>query len=130
MNIEEYLQVGNTSQATFKVEEQHTAPHVGSGSVRVLATPWMISFMEITARKMLDEQLPEGYASVGTMVHVHHRAPSKLGSTVRAQVEIQSIERSKVLFIVAVLESDNVIGEGTHERFVIEVARFMRRVEE
>ncbi len=110
------------------VEERHTAAHVGSGTVRVLATPWMIAFMEINARKLLDEHLPEGYSSVGVLVNVRHLSPSRLGSTVLAKANIEGIEKNTVTLAVEVWEGETLIGKGTHERVVIEVERFLRRV--
>lgn len=128
MDITKFLQVGLGREETFMVEERHTAAHVGSGTVRVLATPWMIAFMEINARKLLDEHLPEGYSSVGVLVNVRHLSPSRLGSTVLAKANIEGIEKNTVTLAVEVWEGETLIGKGTHERVVIEVERFLRRV--
>ena len=128
MDTQEFIQPGLKSQKEFVVEERYTASHVGSGSVKVLATPMMIAFMEITACEMLDEHLPEGFSSVGTHVNVRHTAPSKLGATVRVEVEVQAVEGSKVDLSVAVWDGEQQVGGGTHERFVIEVERFLKRL--
>jgi predicted thioesterase len=128
MEPSEFIQPGLEKEETFTVEEQHTAAHVGSGTVRVLATPWMIAFMEITARKLLDEHLPDGYSSVGVLVNVRHLAPASLGSQVIANARVQDVDGNRVTLAVEVREGDKRIGAGLHERHVIEVERFLKRV--
>jgi fluoroacetyl-CoA thioesterase len=129
MELAEILQVGMTREEIFSVGSEHSAAHVGSGSARVLATPWMIAFMERTARDLLAEVLPEGYSSVGVHVNVRHLAPSPIGSRVRARVEVAAIEGVKVDFTVGAWDDQELVGEGTHQRVVIEEARFLQRVE-
>lgn len=128
MDFEEIIQPGMSKEETFLVEEQHTAIHVGSGSLRVLATPWMIAYMERVARKFLGELLPQGYSSVGVHVDVSHLAPSPVGSQVKARVEILSVEGSKINFIIEAWDEEEKIGTGQHQRVVIDEARFLRRV--
>ena len=127
MDTNKNLKPGLTHQMEFLVENEHTAAHLGSGTVRVLSTPTMILFMERTARIMMDEYLPDTHSSVGSLVNVRHLAPSPIGSTVRAEVEITAVDGNKVMLNVAVFEEDKVIGEGQHERFVIDKERFLNR---
>ncbi|MDH5505665.1 MAG: thioesterase family protein [Anaerolineae bacterium] len=129
MDLTAYIQPGLSRQQNFDVQEKHTAPHVGSGAMRVLATPWMIAFMEITARILLDEHLPPGHSSVGVLVNVRHLAPSALGSTVQARVAVEQVERSLVTLAVAVWDQDEQIGSGWHERHIIDVQRFLKRLD-
>jgi predicted thioesterase len=128
MDLNQILQPGLSREETFVVEEQHSAIHVGSGSLRVLATPWLITFMERTARLLLSERLPPGYSSVGVHVDVYHLAPSPVGAVVRARAEVQSIEGMRVNFIVQAWDNQEKIGEGSHQRVVIDEGRFLRRV--
>lgn len=128
MDLTQILKPGLSREETFVVEEQHTAIHVGSGSLRVLASPWMIAFMERAARALLAEHLPAGYSSVGVHVDVRHLAPSPVGSVVRARAEVQSIDGLRVNFIVQAWDGQEKIGEGTHQRVVIDEGRFLRRV--
>jgi fluoroacetyl-CoA thioesterase len=128
MDFEELFRPGMSQEETSLVEEQHTAAHVGSGSMRVLATPWMIAFMEHVARKLMGEHLPEGYSSVGVRVDVSHLAPTPVGSWVKARAEIISVEGSKVNFKVEAWEGEEKIGDGQHQRVVIDEARFFRRI--
>jgi len=129
MDLTEILQPGTRNEDRFTVTEQLTAYHVGSGSARVLATPWMIAYMERTAHRLLTCCLPEGYSSVGTLVNVRHLAPTPLGAEVRVVAEVLSLEENRVYFAIRAWDDVELIGEGEHERAVIEEARFLRRVE-
>jgi predicted thioesterase len=129
MDVNEYLQAGLSREDTFTIEEKHTAPHVGSGVVRVLGTPCLIAFMEITSRKLLDEHLPEGFSTVGVLVNVRHLAPSAIGSSVHVRVEVQEVDGNKVMLEVDARDGEDVFGKGLHERYVIDVQRFLKRVE-
>jgi fluoroacetyl-CoA thioesterase len=128
MEISDYIRPGITREQTIIITEEHTAAHVGSGSLRVLATPWMIAFIEKNARIMLDEYLPEGYSTVGVLVNVRHLAPSAVGNAVRVIAEVKSVEGSKVILGVAAWDGEEQIGAGIHERFVIDVERFLKRI--
>ena len=128
MNTNEYIKVGMREEIVVEVEEQHTAAHVGSGSLRVLATPIMIAFMEQAARDLLGKHLPAGYSSVGVHVDVRHLAPTPLGSTVRVQCEVLAVDGSKVNFSVQAWDTVEQIGDGKHQRVVINEERFLNRV--
>ena len=129
MNLSELIHIGQRNEDRFTVTEQITAYQVGSGSARVLATPWMIAYMERTAHRLLTCCLPEGHTSVGTLVNVRHLAATPLGGEVRVEVEVLSMEGNRVYFSVRAWDEVELIGEGEHERAVIETARFLRRVE-
>ena len=129
MDIAEVIQKGMTREEIFQVAEEHTALTVGSGASRVLATPWMIAFMERVAHRLLAENLPAGESSVGVLVDVHHLAPTPIGAEVRVQVEIVTLEGARVNFSVQAWDQAEKIGEGCHQRVVINEARFLRRVE-
>lgn len=128
MEVKEIIHPGMTLEKTFVVEEQHMAPHLGSGSLRVLATPVMISFMEGISHQLLAQYLPEGYSSVGTHVDVHHLAATPLGGTVRVKTEVMQVDGIRVQFNVNAWDEHEQIGSGLHERAVIDHARFMRRI--
>jgi predicted thioesterase len=130
MEWADILKVGMRREDVFAVQDEHSASHVGSGSARVLATPWMIAFMERTARDLLADVLPEGYSSVGVHVDIRHLAPSPIGSQVRTLVAITAIQGSKIDFTVHAWDEQELVGEGSHRRVVIEEARFLQRVSE
>jgi predicted thioesterase len=121
------IPIGAAREETFLVEEQHTAYHIGSGDARVLATPWMISFMERVANRLLDTYLPEGYLSVGIHVDVKHLAPTPLHTNVHVQAEVLEVKGNRVLFRVSVRDALELLGEGTHWRAIVERERYMRR---
>lgn len=128
MDLATLFQPGMTHEEQFVVEERFLAPHVGSGAIRVLATPWMIGFMEATAHRLLAQHLPEDFSSVGTHVDVRHLAPTPMGDTVRFQAEVLSVDGYRVTFAIRGWDSHELIGEGVHERAVIDVPRFLKRV--
>ena len=129
MDFHKTVHEGLSRQETFLVEEEHAAASVGSGASRVLATPWMIAFMERVAYRLLAGHLAAGESSVGVLVNVRHLAPTPVGTSVRVQAEASEIKGSRVTFIVQAWDQDEKIGEGSHQRVVIDEARFLRRVE-
>jgi fluoroacetyl-CoA thioesterase len=129
MQLTDTIHPGMTSEESFVVEERQLAPHVGSGALRVLATPWLIALMEGVSHRLLVKHLPEGYSSVGVHVDMRHLAPTPLGDTVRIRTEVLSVDGWNVAFAVNAWDSKELIGECKHERFVIDIARFLKRVE-
>ncbi len=99
-----------------------------AGRCRVLATPWMIAYMERAARDFLSERLPEGFTSVGVRVDVQHLAPSLVGSEVRVFARVLSLDGNRVSFSVEAWDGPEQIGVGEHQRVVVDEARFLRRV--
>jgi predicted thioesterase len=129
MDLSALIKPGMSLETTFQVEAQHSAAHIGSGSLRVLATPVMIAFMESTSHRLLAQRLPAGYSSVGMLVNVRHLAPTPLGSSVRVLSEVLEVDGLRVTFSVQAWDQSEQIGDGQHQRMVIEEARFLRRVE-
>ncbi len=129
MKTENSLKPGMEAEQVFVVKGEHSAEHVGSGSLRVLATPSMIGFMERVARDLMERQLSEGKSSVGVHVDVRHLAATPIGSSVRVACAITGIEGRRVEFAVEAWDEVEKIGEGRHVRYVIDVARFLERVE-
>ena len=128
MDAKEFIKSGMSEEIQVVVEEQHTAAHVGSGSLRVLATPAMIGFMERAARDLLAKHLPEGYSSVGVHVDVRHLAPTPMGSSVRVRCEVLEVDELRVNFSVEAWDAAEKIGKGRHQRVVVDEARFLKRV--
>jgi fluoroacetyl-CoA thioesterase len=124
------LKTGMKGTVELLVGEEHTAPRVGSGRVKVLATPVMINVIEAAALAAVEHLLPEGYQSLGTRLDVRHFAATPVGMRVRAEVEVTKIEGRTITFRVAVSDEKEPIGDGTHERMAVNVARFDVRVQE
>ncbi len=101
---------------------------LGLDSARILGTPFMIMLMEITSRNCVKGHLPEGYDTVGTVVNVKHVAATPIGAKVRFTSELIGISGKRVMFKVEAFDETEMIGEGEHERAIIEVARFAQRV--
>ncbi|HEX9616011.1 MAG TPA: thioesterase family protein [Anaerolineales bacterium] len=129
MDLIQILRPGMQREETFRVEEEHAAIHIGSGSSRVLATPWMIAFMERVSHRLVSENLPQGYSSVGVVVDVRHLAPTPIGGTVRVRAEIIELNGLNVALVVQAWDESELVGEGRHQRVVIDEARFLKRVE-
>jgi predicted thioesterase len=123
------VQVGQVGEQTVVVEEALLATHLGSGGIGVYATPAMIALMEGAAVAAIDPGLPEGQASVGVALKVRHLAATPPGQRVRARAEVTAVEGRKVTLHVQAWDESELIGKGTHTRYVIDVARFMARVQ-
>ena len=129
MDLPSKLQPGLAGRAELIVGEQHTAPRIGSGLVHVLATPVMINLFEAAALDALDRHLPPGYQSLGTVLNVRHIAATPVGMRVVAEARIVRIEKRTVFFEVNAKDESELIGDGTHERVVVNVAKFDQRVQ-
>jgi predicted thioesterase len=123
------LPAGLTGTAELMVGEQHTAPRIGSGRIRVLATPVMINLIEAAALAAVEQSLPEHHQSLGTHLDVTHVAATPVGMKVRATAEVLKVEGRTIFFRVRCDDERELIGEGTHERVVVNVERFDARVQ-
>jgi len=123
------IKPGLTGSATLVVADEHTAPRVGSGRVRVLATPVMINLIEAAALEAVEGLLPAGHQSLGTVLNVRHIAATPVGMRVTAQVEVVAVEGRTIRFRVEAHDERELIGDGTHERVVVNVAKFDLRVQ-
>jgi fluoroacetyl-CoA thioesterase len=99
--------------------------HLGPGP-GVLSTPAMLGLMEQTSLRSVMPHLDEGEQTVGTMVHIWHRAAVKIGEKVKVHAKLIERDRRKLLFELKVSWGDTVIGDGTHERFVIDLNKFKK----
>jgi fluoroacetyl-CoA thioesterase len=123
------LRPGLSGHAELVVGEEHTAPRVGSGKVHVLATPVMINLIEAAALAAVEHLLPEGYQSLGTRLDVRHIAATPVGMRVRASAVVESFSGKTIRFRVEARDERELIGDGTHERVIVNVAKFDQRVQ-
>lgn len=119
---------GLKGSVKLTVGEEHTAPSVGSGAIHVLGTPVMINLMEAAALAAAEHLLPEGHQSLGIHLDVSHLAATPVGMKVTATAEVTAVEGNRVKFRVEAHDEADLIGEGTHERIVVNVERFDKRV--
>ena len=123
------LKPGLEGHAEIVVGEEHTAPRIGSGRVRVLATPVMINLMEAAALNAVERLLPSGHQSLGTRLEVGHYAATPVGMRLRATAELLKIEGRNLHFRVEAFDERERVGDGLHIRVVVNVARFDERVQ-
>lgn len=123
------IKPGLSGSASLVVGVEQTAPRIGSGRVPVLATPVMINLMEAAALQAAEHLLPDGHQSLGIHLDVKHFAATPVGMRVTATAEVVSVEGRNVMFKVAAVDERETIGEGLHERVIVNVARFDQRVQ-
>ena len=111
------------------VTAANVATTVGSGRVEVFATPMMIALIEKAAIMSVDPFLEKGQSTVGTQVNVSHVAATPVGMKVWAETEVVGVDRRRITFSVKAYDERGLIGEGTHERFVVEVEKFQAKAE-
>lgn len=118
------IKIGARFEKEITVQEKHLAINVGSGDVSVFATPMMLSLMEEVSAKCLLTFLDEGMTSVGTSICSSHAAATPLGMKVKATAEITAVDGRKVSFSIKAEDEKSLIGEGTHERFIVDREKF------
>ena len=122
------LKIGLMFEISEEVTLNNTASALGSGGIDVYATPAMIALMEKAAMNAVQPALVEGLSTVGTMVNIKHMAATPVGMTVTAKAELIEVSEKRLLFKVEAFDGKDKIGEGTHERFIISVEKFISRV--
>ena len=123
------LRTGLKGSAELVIGEEHTAPFVGSGRVRVLATPVMINLMEAAALDAVEKLLPPGHQSLGIRLDVRHYAATPVGMRVSVTAELVKVDGRTLDFRVEARDEKEAIGDGLHQRVVVNVARFDQRVQ-
>ncbi|MGE5645537.1 MAG: thioesterase family protein [Acidobacteriota bacterium] len=124
------IPVGAQREENLLVTGDVAISFLGVEAARVLSTPHLIGFLEMTSRNLIKQYLPPGEDSVGTIVNVRHLAATPIGMQVRLRAEVISVEGRRVTCRVEAWDEREKAGEGIHERFVVDVARFATRVQE
>lgn len=123
------IQPGMINEMIVMVAESDTARVSGGESLPpVLSTPRLISFMERTAHYGVLPHLQDGQSTVGTLVNVRHLAATPVGMQVRFRAELVEVDRRRLRFTVEAWDEMEKIGEGEHERFIIDQGRFNERL--
>ncbi|MDE6568594.1 MAG: thioesterase family protein [Lachnospiraceae bacterium] len=123
------LEVGMTGHQELTVTEELTAKAMGSGELRVFATPAMLALMEKTAYQSVADALEEGSGSVGTMVQLSHSAASPVGMKVVCDSKLTAIDGRKLTFSIEARDESGVIGQATHERFIVYNDKFQAKAD-
>lgn len=119
------LQKGLTAKTETTVTDKDTADSLGSGGVKVFATPVMVSLMENAALTAVDIHLPKGYATVGTRIDVRHTSATPVGMKVYAVARLKETDGKRLIFDVEAYDEKERIGQGSHERYIVNMQRFM-----
>ena len=122
------IEVGLKYQSSVVVSEDNTAQTLGSGDMPVFATPAMIALMENAAMNAVASALAEGATTVGTMMKSSHIKASALGATITAEAELVAVDGRRLTFVVKAWDDKGVIGEGEHERFIVDRERFLSKL--
>lgn len=118
------LETGIKGSVSCTVTENDTAKALGSGGLDVLSTPKLIALMENASLLLVRPYLDEGMDTVGTQLNVKHLAATPVGMTVRAEAELIEIDRRRLVFSVKAWDEVELVGEGTHERFIVDMKKF------
>ena len=124
-----HIRIGATREETRVVGDDNAITFLGPEGPRVLSTPRMIGYMEGTSRNLVLEMLGPGHDTVGTHVNVSHCGAAPMGATIVFFAELTAIRERRVEFHVRATMGDKIIGEGAHERAIIDVRRFKQQVE-
>ena len=124
------IPVGTRGEQKLLVTSEVAINFLGMEGARVLSTPHMIGFMERTCRDTVLPLLDPGYDTVGTHVNVAHLAAAPMGMSVTFQAEVLEVNERRIQFRVEAWDEKEKIGEGTHERAIINIAKFATRLAE
>lgn len=121
------MTIGTKHEVSITVTTDVTAAKMKSGSLEVLATPYMVALMEQAASELCDKFVPEGISTVGTALNISHLAPTPVGGKVKAVATLTAFDGRKASFDVEAYDDLGLIGKGTHERFTIKIESFMKK---
>lgn len=123
------IKVGVTGETKDVVNESNIAKTLRSGELKVYATPAMVALMEEAAYKSIQDELEEGKGSVGILMNIKHLASTPIGMEVIAKSELIEIDRKRMVFKVEAFDERGKIGEGIHERFIIDNEQFQNKTD-
>lgn len=119
--------VGMKGRAEAVADEDSSAQAAGSGTLPVFATPWMCALMEKASWTAVAPGLDKGESTVGTQLSITHSSATPLGLKVWAESEVTLVDGKRVEFQVAAYDEKGLIGQGTHQRFVVTDERFLAK---
>ena len=121
------LETGIKGTRTVTVSEDNTAKAMGSGTLDVFATPALIALMEETCWRSVANELEEGSGTVGTLLEIKHTAPTPVGMKVTCESTLTEVDGRRLVFEVIARDAKGVVGEGKHERFIIQNEKFQMK---
>lgn len=123
------LEIGMKGYQEFVVSEKDTAKVHKSGTLDVLATPVLVALMEETAWKSVAEQLELGMGTVGIKMYMQHLAPTPIGMKVWCESILEEVDGRKLVFSITAYDESGKIGEGRHDRFIVEEEKFQKKAD-
>ena len=123
------IEIGIKGHQETTVTAADVTSSVGSGTLQVFATPIMVALMEKAAFLSIEPFLERGQSSVGTRINIEHVRSTAMGKKVWAESEVIAVDRRKLSFKVAAYDEKGLIGQGEHERFIIDIEKFLSKVE-
>ena len=122
------LEPGATNAIAIVVDESMTADRFGNSGVQVLATPMLVSYFELAAHQLAMRALGPGQGTVGSHIDIRHLAATPIGMRVTFRATLAERDGRRLVFRVEADDDHERVGEGTHERFVVDMKRFMGRI--
>ncbi len=123
------IEAGIKGKEELIVCDENSALAMGSGTLKVFATPSMAALMELTAWKSVAPYLEEGQCTVGTKLNLNHTASTPIGMKVFCESELVAVEERKLVFKIIVKDECGVIGDSEHERFIVEDVKFQNKTD-
>ncbi|MBR1820594.1 MAG: thioesterase family protein [Clostridia bacterium] len=121
------MEIGMKFRQSRMVTEDVTAASFGEGLMPVLATPYLVAFLEDTAAACVEGELPDTQITLGTAVNIRHLSATPVGMTVTCEAELIEIDRRRLNFAVRAWDETGLVSEGTQERFIVDKARFIEK---
>ncbi|QSX05504.1 thioesterase family protein [Sedimentibacter sp. zth1] len=122
------LKIGLTNKFEKVVTKDDSAIKLGSGTLEVFSTPMMVAMMECASKDLVQPFLPEGFSTVGIGLNIKHIAATKVGKKVWAIAKLVEIDRKRLVLSIEAFDEDKKIGEGTHERYIVENEKFIGKL--
>lgn len=124
------IPVGSVRKDVYEVKKEHMPTPSGDKEIPVLSTPSMISMMETTSKLLIEERLPKGYTTVGIRIDVKHIRPAPVGGRVEVSSELLEVDGKRLRLKVEAYFKGKKIGEGLHERYIINLEEHLKRISE
>ena len=122
------MEIGIKKEKYFIVKETESAKNMGSGDLEVLATPILVAYFENVSKDLVTPYLTEGDTTVGINININHLAPSKIGNQILIKAELIEINKRILTFKLEAFDKDILIGEGTHKRCIVNINKFLGKL--
>lgn len=122
--------VGSVRKDEYEIKKEHMPTPSGGREIPVLSTPSMVHMMENTSKLLIEDKLPKGYTTVGIRIDVKHMRPAPVGGKVEVISELLEVEGKRLKLKVEAYYKGKKVGEGVHERYIINLEEHLKRISE